>query len=42
MPFPQNVQTDSNNPSAVANELVECVWPFGEFGAERVNIDMNN
>ena len=25
---PQNGQTDSNNSSATADELLECVWQF--------------
>ena len=27
-PTPQKSQTHSNNLSAVADELFECVWPF--------------
>ena len=27
-PTPENGQTDSNNSSAFADELSECVWPF--------------
>ena len=27
-PTPQNGQTHSNNSSAIADELFECVWPF--------------
>ena len=30
---PQNGQTHSNNLSAFADELFECVWPFCEVGA---------
>ena len=37
-PTPQNGQTHSNNLSAIADELFECVWPFCGVGAERVNI----
>ena len=33
MPNPQNGQTLSNNSSAVADELFECVWPFCGVGA---------
>ena len=36
MPTPLNGQTHSNNLSAVAKELIECVWPFCGVGAERV------
>ena len=32
-PTSQNGQTDSNNSSATADELFECVWPFCGFGA---------
>ena len=28
VPTPQNGQTHSNNSSAAADELFECVWPF--------------
>ena len=27
-PIPQDGQIHSNNPSAVANEFFDCVWPF--------------
>ena len=30
---PQNGQTHSNNFSATADELFECVWPFCGVGA---------
>ena len=30
---PQNGQTHWNNSLAVADELFECVWPFGGVGA---------
>ena len=30
---PQNSQTHSNNSSATADKLFECVWPFCEVGA---------
>ena len=33
---PQNGQTHSNNSSARADELFECVWPFYGVGAEWV------
>ena len=36
-PTPQNGQTYSNNSSAVADELFECVWLFCEIGAWGVN-----
>ena len=36
-PTPQNSQTHSNNLSAIANELLECVWPFCGLGIYRVN-----
>ena len=36
-PIPLNGQTHSNNSSATANELFECVWPFCKAGALRVN-----
>ena len=29
---PTNGQTDSNNMSATADELFECVWPFYGVG----------
>ena len=35
---PQNDQTDSNNPSAFADELFECVSPFCGVGTYRVNL----
>ena len=35
---PQNDQTDSNNPSAFADELFECVSPFCWVGTYRVNL----
>ena len=41
-PTLQNGQTHSNNSSAVADELFECVWPFCEIGALRVNIPIIN
>ena len=31
-PTPQNGETHSNNSSAVADELFECVWPFCVVG----------
>ena len=36
MPTLQNGQTHSNNSSAVADRLFECVWPFCGIGALRV------
>ena len=30
---PQNDQTHTNNSSATADELFECVWPFCGVGA---------
>ena len=33
VPTSQNGQTHSNNSSAVADELFECVWPFCEVCA---------
>ena len=33
---PTKCQTHSNNPSAFADELFECVWPFCGIGAWRV------
>ena len=33
VPTPQNGQTHSISTSAVANELLECVWPFCGVGA---------
>ena len=30
---PQNSQTHSNNSLALADELLECVWPFSGVGA---------
>ena len=38
----QNDQTHSNNSSAVAGELFECVWPFCGIGALRVNSDYSS
>ena len=35
-PTPENGQTDSNNSSAFADELSECVWPFCRAGVWRV------
>ena len=35
-PIPQNGHTHSNNLSASADELFECVWPFCAVGAQRV------
>ena len=32
-PTLQNGQTQSNNTSAIAEELFECVWPFCGVGA---------
>ena len=32
VPTPQNGQTHSNNLSARADELFECVWPFCGVG----------
>ena len=32
-PIPQNSQTHSNNSSAFADELFECVWPLCGVGA---------
>ena len=32
-PTPQNGQTHSNNSSATADELLECVWWFCGVGA---------
>ena len=37
MRTPQNGQTHSNNLSATANELFECIWPFCGIGAESAN-----
>ena len=39
MPAPQNCQTDSNNLSAFADELFECVWPFCGVGAKGVKLE---
>ena len=36
VPIPQNGQTHSNNLSALADELFECVWPFCGVDALRV------
>ena len=36
-PTPHNGQTNSNNLSATAGKLFECIWPFFGVGAERVN-----
>ena len=33
MPTAQYGQTHSNNSSAVADDLIECVWPFCAFDA---------
>ena len=41
-PISQNGQTHSNNWSAVADELFECVWPFCEAGALRKDIFCSN
>ena len=38
MPTPQNSWTYSNNSSAVADELFECVWPLCGVGSERVKV----
>ena len=35
-PTRENGQTDSNNSSAFADELSECVWPFCRAGVWRV------
>ena len=35
-PTPENGQTHSNNSSAFADELSECVWPFCRAGVWRV------
>ena len=35
-PIPQNGHTHSNNLSASADELFECVWPFCAVGGQRV------
>ena len=35
-PVSQNGQTQSNNSSANADELFECVWPFCRIGAQKV------
>ena len=35
-PISQNGQTHSNNSSAKADELFECVWPFCEVANYRV------
>ena len=35
-PTPENGQTDSNNSSAFADELSECVWPFCRADVWRV------
>ena len=35
-PTPENDQTHSNNSSAFADELSECVWPFCRAGVWRV------
>ena len=37
-PTPQNDQTNSNNSSAVAYELLKCVWPFYRVGAWRFHL----
>ena len=36
MPTPQNGQTHSNNLSAIADELFECIWTFCGIGGQRV------
>ena len=36
MPTLQNSQTHPNNPSAIADKLFECVWPFCGIGVLRV------
>ena len=38
---PQNGQTNSNNSSATANEMFDCVWLFWGVGAERVKSTLN-
>ena len=38
MPNAQNGPTHSNNSSAKADELCECVWPFLGVGSWRVNL----
>ena len=40
--MPPNGQIHSNNLSAAAGELFECVWPFCAVGAERVKPFMHN
>ena len=40
MPTPQNGQTHSNNSSALADKLFECVWPFCGVGTLRVNCNI--
>ena len=37
-PTPQNGQIHSNNSSATADELFECVWPFCGADAQRVKV----
>ena len=38
---PQNGQTHSNNSSATAKEMFNCVWLFFGVGAERVKSTLN-
>ena len=38
---PQNGQTHSNNSSATANELFDCVWLFCGVAAEGVKSTLN-
>ena len=37
MPTLQNGQTHSNNLSAKADEMIDCVWPFYEVSVYMVN-----
>ena len=37
----KNGQTRSNNSSAFANELFECVWPFCRIDTYRINLQLS-
>ena len=40
MPTSQNGQTHSNNSSAVADELFECVWPYVGLKLEGLSVPL--
>ena len=42
VPTLHNGQTHSNNLLAIADELLECVWPFCGIGALRVEANIED